>query len=576
MFEESASDGSGAPSVGLDGGIAMSSRAESSDWTGSSGSSGSSEMGAASAMGATVMAAWRARDPDWKTLVEVAQASGPDPAFVDVADTELDHQVRVRAVQLAADTCCWLEVLAEHVVRGIWAEQGGRTPAQWLSWKIGMAAPTAREYVRVGLQLRELPLLRQQFRAGRISYSKVRALTRVAVPELEEMLLQWAEDATANEIERVVSGFRRAQRAATSSDEDRHLRRGWSERVEDDGMVAVTLRMTADEAAEMRSLCDRLVELERHAIRRDEDDPDDTGDQAVNAAPLAEIPGTVEGEDADGHPGAESDDPFTGPVGTAAASEGNLRSTGGEVIDAVLRTLRCGVQTGPSDTSGFDRHTLVLHLDAADLVDDAAPGVVVDDAHGRTQVVERQLVRRLACEAGLVAVVRDGEHTPIDVGRRDRRLSAALRRALTSRDRSCRFPGCGSSRHLDAHHVVHWADGGETNLSNLVLLCGYHHRFVHDRGWTVTAAASGTFAFAPPRGAPVPRTGWDPDAMEVPSPPFGHGPDRSSAGDRAAVEDADSLAPDGWPGPGCADIDLTVAVLQQEFRRHLPRELAAA
>ena len=87
----------------------------------------------------------------------------------------------------------------------------------------------------------------------------------------------------------------------------------------------------------------------------------------------------------------------------------------------------------------------------------------------------------------------------LDVGRKTRTISPSVRRALEVRDRGCRFPGCGL-RFTDAHHIKHWADGGETALSNLLLLCSHHHRLLHEEGWSVEWWAVGQAAFIDPRG----------------------------------------------------------------------------
>jgi hypothetical protein len=88
--------------------------------------------------------------------------------------------------------------------------------------------------------------------------------------------------------------------------------------------------------------------------------------------------------------------------------------------------------------------------------------------------------RRLACDATISRLITRGGSEPLDVGRRTAVVPAALRRAVVARDRTCRFPGCDRPHGwCDAHHVVHWADGGTTCLSNLVLLCRRHHRLVH-------------------------------------------------------------------------------------------------
>jgi hypothetical protein len=122
-----------------------------------------------------------------------------------------------------------------------------------------------------------------------------------------------------------------------------------------------------------------------------------------------------------------------------------------------------------------------------------------------------ETARRLACDASIVEIrERDGE--PLSVGRKRRTIPPAMRRALHTRDRSCRFPGCDNRRFLYAHHVQHWAAGGETKLTNLVLLCGRHHRFLHEGGYSIVALGDGRLAFRDPWGGPLPT---------VPRPPPG-------------------------------------------------------
>jgi hypothetical protein len=105
----------------------------------------------------------------------------------------------------------------------------------------------------------------------------------------------------------------------------------------------------------------------------------------------------------------------------------------------------------------------------------------------------------MSCDASLVTIVDDANGEPLDVGRKTRSIPTALRRALKARDSLCQFPGCTNSRFVDAHHIQHWADGGGTSLSNLVLLCRRHHRFVHEYGYTI-ARSNGRFEFMRPDG----------------------------------------------------------------------------
>jgi len=109
-------------------------------------------------------------------------------------------------------------------------------------------------------------------------------------------------------------------------------------------------------------------------------------------------------------------------------------------------------------------------------------------------------VRRLTCDASLVRIVETEEGKPLDVGRKTRTIPPAIRRALNTRDPGCCFPGCTYRRYLDAHHIEHWADGGETKLSNLVTLCRLHHRLVHEGEITVETLPGGGWRFQRPDG----------------------------------------------------------------------------
>jgi hypothetical protein len=114
-----------------------------------------------------------------------------------------------------------------------------------------------------------------------------------------------------------------------------------------------------------------------------------------------------------------------------------------------------------------------------------------------------ETARRLACDASVVRILeRDGR--PLSVGRRTRSVPPALRRALQSRDRICRFPGCCQRRFLHAHHIEHWARGGRTELNNLVHLCAYHHRLVHEGGYRLDSRPSGGLQFRRPDGRALP------------------------------------------------------------------------
>jgi len=138
----------------------------------------------------------------------------------------------------------------------------------------------------------------------------------------------------------------------------------------------------------------------------------------------------------------------------------------------------------------------MLHVDVDTLTEEGEPGR--SELEDGTRV-SAETARRIACDAGHVEVRSGPDGAVLGAGRRTRTIPPALRRALESRDRGCRFPGCGL-RFTDAHHIVHWADGGETSLTNLVLLCRRHHRRVHEDGHRVFSDRDGKIVFFTPSG----------------------------------------------------------------------------
>ncbi|MYI22967.1 MAG: HNH endonuclease, partial [Gammaproteobacteria bacterium] len=132
--------------------------------------------------------------------------------------------------------------------------------------------------------------------------------------------------------------------------------------------------------------------------------------------------------------------------------------------------------------------------------------------------VSAETSRRMACDAAVVAMVHAKDGSMLSVGRRTRTIPPHIRRALEERDRGCRFPGCGC-RFTEAHHVKHWADGGETSLGNTVLLCRRHHRAVHEGQVKLSVATDGTVVFFTRGGkmlADAPKQVWR-DLAPVPS-----------------------------------------------------------
>lgn len=369
------------------------------------------------------------------------------------ADLEaIEAQITELAAHIAAARCRLVELLARYDEMGGWQRGGHASLAHWLNWRLGMGMGAARETVRVARALPELPTITAAFRVGALSYSKVRALTRVATPNNEAVLLKLAREGTASQLERILSGYRKAQSLKDAN--AAHARRGLECWYSEDGELVVRGRLPAEAGAALMAALDAAREV-----------PD---------------------------PDADSDEPPS-----AAATR----------ADALARIAESYLQRGDAPGKGGDRHlvNVVVNPDAlrCDADRAAEPRAGLAEGHACLSTATAQ---RIACDASLMAIYENNRGEPLSVGRRTRIIPPAIERALRRRDRGCRFPGCSHTKYVDAHHVVHWAHGGETSLDNLVLLCRRHHRLVHEGGFRVAREAGG-IVFRSPAGAVITPNG---------------------------------------------------------------------
>jgi hypothetical protein len=140
------------------------------------------------------------------------------------------------------------------------------------------------------------------------------------------------------------------------------------------------------------------------------------------------------------------------------------------------------------------------------------------EIEGTGGVAHPQTVRRLLCTARVQAMVQDSGGTPVALGRVLRDPPAWMVRQLRHRDSECVFPGCGTGRFAQPHHVRAWEHGGPTDLENLVLLCSRHHRLVHEHGWRLHRHPEGTVAWFRPNGTRY-RAGPAPPRPQMPEEP---------------------------------------------------------
>ena len=171
----------------------------------------------------------------------------PDPQHIEDL-SRLGDEITEMAAHLAAGTCQLLELIAIFDEEGGWQCPGIASCANWLNWKCGMSMGTARERVRVARALPALPKILASFRIGKVSYSKVRAMTRVATWRNEEVLLNVAHHGTAAHVETQVRLYRKVKRSeAFAQGELQHARRKLSLYQDDDGSWVIRGRLTPEQ-----------------------------------------------------------------------------------------------------------------------------------------------------------------------------------------------------------------------------------------------------------------------------------------------------------------------------------------
>jgi hypothetical protein len=276
-----------------------------------------------------------------------------------------------------------------------------------------------RPQLRVARRLAELPTARVSFGRGELSYSQVRALARIATTDTEGDLVELARHATAAQLEVIVRAYRGVLEAGLGGSDPKHRRRWLRCEHDDDGALLLSARLPAEEGALV------LAALE-------------AGRDELRAPGPASAETTQDGD---------------------TAGQGERASIAN--ADALVLMANTLLSSGAAERSGGDSHQVVVHVDATALAEGGAGQAGGEGTchleHGAP--LHQEPARRLACDASIVRILeRDGR--PLSIGRKTRSVPPAVRRALRSRDRSCRFPGCGQRRFLHAHHVEHWLMAG--------------------------------------------------------------------------------------------------------------------
>ena len=362
---------------------------------------------------------------------------------LDEAICRLDRHINAESYQL-------LILVREFDDRLGWAKWSFHNCAEWLAWRCGLSLSAAREKVRTAHALRGLPAISAAFASGRLSYSKVRALTRAAQVHDEDALLAYALEATAAQVEERCRQIRNVAPESAEAAQRAWERRSLSVyRNPGRGTLTISVEVPIEDGEVITRALDRAIEA----------------GEAANGPEL----------EANGWQAQQAD-----------------------ALVAVAKSyLAGGAGSAAAPTAAADHYQVIVHVDEAAL----------RGGRGRSDLPIETL-RRLTCDGSLVTVAEDDRGTPLDVGRKRRAVSAPLKRALWSRDRGCTFPGCHHTRFVDAHHIRHWAEGGDTSLDNTTLLCSSHHRLLHEGAFRIRRDHEGAIYFQRADGRVIPRGGY--------------------------------------------------------------------
>jgi hypothetical protein len=372
--------------------------------------------------------AWTGGSPEPRGALTGAPEPTEAQSEADALD-ELADEIARLAAHLHAARSRLLALVAEFDRREGWKAGGHRSCAHWLAFRAGYDLRTARDHVRVARSLETLPATGEAMGRGRLSYSQVRALTRVATPETEDDLLELAEGVPTPKLERMVRAWKKGTRQDEAARErECHRRRRLSVFPDDDGMYVVRGRLEP----EVGALFMRALERATDALYRRE---------------------RAEGDGPAGGSTAGSTGRSTEPLSPRQARQEAARRRADALGLLAERALAAGFGDEDAPISGTraERYQVFVHVDAATLAKEGEPGR--SELEDGTRLAA-ETARRLACDASRVDVLRGEDGSVLDVGRKRRTTPPAIRRALEVRDRGCRFPGCGL-RFCQSHHIEH-------------------------------------------------------------------------------------------------------------------------
>lgn len=375
-------------------------------------------------------------------IVSLDIGTDPPPERTPVASDPPDTQTLIARVavlhrEIAARQRELLETLAELETHRAWLDDGAHDMTHWTAMQLGVSRWKADRWLGAGRAFAWLPATADALESGELGLDKVVELARFAEFDDEDALVRWAGRVSSGAIRRTAD-LRCRDRARETEEVERTRWLEW--RYADDGR---------------RFLLDGEFPVAQGAV------------VAKTLERLADHIPAMPGEEGE-------------------------RLVGARRADALVAL--CSARLANDDDQ--DRATVVVHADLDVLTDEDA-NALLDGG----PVIGGTTVQRLLCNARIQTVVEHPDGTVMGLGRLSREPTAWMMRQLRHRDDGCRFPGCDARRFTQAHHIEWWSKGGATDLENLVLICSFHHKLVHEHGWSIERSDGGDLVWRRPRGA---------------------------------------------------------------------------
>jgi hypothetical protein len=341
--------------------------------------------------------------------------------------------------QMTGAQARFLVRLGEFERRQAYRDDGATSLESWTAERFGVSTSTARALTHVAEKAWDIPQLVGSLGRGEISFDKVRVLADVATPETDRELCDQAKECSVRELADIArSEAELARTSAASSARSEHDRRFLRF---NDTYRTLTAQLAAESYAETKA----SLEARAKEVPTDGQTPWDQ-----------------------------------------------------RLCDGFLGLIRSSVPGATGKASTASPYVVVAHVPLAALVEDAGETSNLAGELEYGGLIDAETVQRIACDATVVVALDDDLGHTMYEGRAKRFPSDAQRREVRRRDRQCRFPGCTNVTFTNVHHIVAWKPGGRTDLDNLALLCLFHHKTVHTKGWKMSGNANTELTFCGP------------------------------------------------------------------------------